>query len=158
MKINWPRYIGIWEVIGGAWGLVVFGQAEARTENAASALIVFALGIGAATSLVAGIALLRGRAVGRTLSLVVQATQLVGASFGVVSYQLILGPYVRLWWDFSDRVGVAVGATAAGAISLFGNTPPSLAVNLLSVVLFLTLVGSPPAPITSQDGVVAPAA
>ena len=154
MKINWRRYIGAWEVIGGVWGIALFANGY-DAQSSADVVLATVVAVLALTSVAAGIALLRNWEFGRPLSIATQAAQVLQISAGYVGYRIVLGPYLRVWWDMGAHGGVDVGATASMWLVLNTSAPAGIAVNLVAAAALLALADMPSTNLV-PSGAVAP--
>ena len=149
--VRWLRVIGIWEMVGGVWGLLVLLQSVPMLREKGDSPIIIGLFFGfSAASFAAGMNLIRGEPFGRKLSLIVQGMQILNLRSLAIGWQAILGPFALLWWDGASGVGLQLGATA----QLFFASPDRvtlIALTLIACVFFLLLVDAPRGVTTASE-------
>lgn len=140
---RWRRYIGGWELIAGAFGLVatlVTAERVGRLPGVPTELA--AMAVLSAVSAVGGYALLKGRAHGRVLSLWALGSQVLGFNVGFATWHLLLGPYLQLRLVLPANFGVDVGATVQGTVWLGeSGAVPFFTLNVAAFAAFIYLVG-----------------
>jgi hypothetical protein len=147
---RWIRFVGGWQIIGGAAAAVTWLDGFARLPEKGlivDAIFLFMIGV-AIMSIVAGIGLVKERKAAILPSLLVQGLQVVGFSLGDFVYQIRLGPYIDLLMVWTQGLSITGGFRAAFTLS-WPVSPPAAtgaAVNLLACFCFWTVLWYEPPP------------
>ena len=141
MRFVTPRFIAIWQLVGGLFTLATFLDATAiRTAPWPVRLLAWGM---AAASVVAGAGLLRGRVWAVRLSMFVLGAQVISAQGGAWAYRLDIGPHLLLRWRAPFTLGLDLGLRGWLQLALGdGDLPAVVGVNLLAGAAFLRLVES----------------
>lgn len=159
MKI-WIKIISVLQIIGGVCGIVIGLVLTYLGRTSADIVAVVAFGINI-LSLVAGIALWRGRKSGRTTSIIVQAIQLLKIISPPVIFNFSFG--LDIWVHFlffggPTDVGLNYAILAHSALSFKNSVEPSgFGISIISCVFLPLLLSYKPMP-THSGGITASAA
>ena len=141
---RWIRFVGGWQIIGGAAAAITWIDFFARLpEKGATvdAIFLFMMGL-AITSIVAGIGLVKERRAAIVPSLLVQGLQVVGFSLGDLIYELHLGPYFDLLMIWTKGISITGGFRAEFTLRwpVSPAAATGAAVNLLACFCFWTVL------------------
>lgn len=141
---RWIATIATWQVLGGAFSMVVFLDALRRPAGAPGLRgVIVTLGLIAALfAVISGLRLRKRRPGAIHQALVIQGLQLVGFSNSTLMVQLTLGPYVyaTMLWGRRYALDVGVRPTLEFHMSSTGALPAGVAINLLALFCFMRLL------------------
>ena len=133
--------IGLWQILGGLIGTLVVLHLFGSVDDSPLSMLFFGFALcGCVLSVVAGVALLAGLALGRYLSLIVQALQFTQFSLGWCLYDFVIGPMFQLGFTNQGRLWAILVVAPRVAFQWNGSSQPYVAFNFFACGAFFYLV------------------